>query len=237
MEIRINKFLSAAGICSRREADRWISEGRVRIDDELAAAGSKVYDGQSVYVDGKAVNMDKDIVLLAFYKPVGIVCTTTDKQGNNNIVDYIGYPKRVYPVGRLDKDSEGLILMTNQGALMDQILRAANGHEKEYLVTVNKPIDSTFLKKMESGVYLSELQKTTKPCRIQKVNSHMFRLILTQGLNRQIRRMCKELGYRVESLKRIRIMNIQLGDLNKGEYRAVTEDEYRELLSQLSKSM
>lgn len=233
MEIRINKFLSAAGVCSRREADRRVAAGRVKIDGSVAETGSKVCSGQTVYVDGKPVALDKDVVLLAFYKPVGIVCTTTNKQGEHNIVDYIGYPKRVYPIGRLDKDSEGLILMTNQGEITDKILRSANGHEKEYLVTVHKPINRIFINKMESGVYLSALGQTTKPCRMRQVAPQTFRLILTQGLNRQIRRMCKELGYHVVSLKRIRIMNIWLGDLKAGEYREVTQEEYQELIAQL----
>ncbi len=233
MEIRINKYLSEAGVCSRREADRLLQQGRVRIDDELAQMGSKVTDGQTVYVDGCAIALEEEDILLVFNKPVGIVCTTTDKQGKNNIVDYIGYPKRIYPIGRLDKDSNGLILMTNNGEISDKILRSVNGHEKEYVVTVNKDIDTTFIKKMSGGLYLKELERTTKPCKVYKEGKRTFRIVLTQGLNRQIRRMCETLGYRVMKLERIRIMNILLGDLPEGSYRDVTPQEYEDLKKQL----
>lgn len=233
MEIRINKYLSEAGYCSRREADRLVEAGRVSIDGTVALMGSKVGDNSRVTVDGKAVEKKADTVLLAFNKPVGIVCTTTDKQGNNNIVDYIGYPTRIYPVGRLDKDSEGLILMTNNGEIMDKILRAANGHEKEYVVETDKAVNSEFANKMAAGVYLKELDRTTRPCKVEIIGKKRFRIILTQGLNRQIRRMCSELGYKVVSLKRIRIMNIHLGELAVGEYREVTGEEYRELVEKL----
>lgn len=233
MEIRINKYLSSAGVCSRREADRLIAEGRVRIDDNIADMGSKVCDGQIVYVDGKPVKQEEEMILLAVNKPVGIVCTTTDKQGSNNIVDFVGYSKRVYPIGRLDKDSQGLILMTNNGGIMDKILRSANGHEKEYIVEVDKDINETFIKKMSAGVYLTELERKTKPCKVYKESKRRFRIILTQGLNRQIRRMCKELGYNVKTLKRIRIMNICLGDLPIGAVREVTDEEYKLLLKML----
>ena len=173
------------------------------------------------------------MILLAFNKPVGIVCTTTDKQGKDNIVDYIGYNKRIYPIGRLDKDSNGLILMTNNGEIMDKILRSTNGHEKEYIVEVNKDITDDFVKKMSDGVYLKELERTTKKCFVKKEGKRTFRIILTQGLNRQIRRMCENLGFKVVSLKRIRIINICLGDLKEGSYRKVTENEYKKLVSML----
>lgn len=233
MEVRVNKYLSSAGYCSRREADRLIEAGRVTIDGQTALIGSKVLGGQTVCVDGSAVVIEEEMILLAFNKPVGIVCTTTDKQGNNNIVDFIGYPKRIYPVGRLDKDSEGLILMTNNGEIMDRILRSANGHEKEYIVTVDRDIDDEFIKNMRNGIYLEELDRTTKACSVFKEGKRCFRIILTQGLNRQIRRMCESQGRNVVALKRIRIMNILLGDLKPGEYRSVTEQEYKILKEQL----
>lgn len=233
MEIRINKYLSGAGVCSRREADRLVAEGRVSIDGNIADMGSKVVPGQIVYVDGNPVKQEEELILLAVNKPVGIVCTTTDKQGDNNIVDFIGYPKRIYPVGRLDKDSEGLILMTNNGEIMDRILRSANGHEKEYIVEVDKEINDEFIKKLSGGIYLPELDRTTKPCKVYEEGRKRFRIILTQGLNRQIRRMCKELGYTVKKLKRIRIMNICLGDLPTGAIRKVTGEEYKKLMEKL----
>lgn len=234
MEVRINKYLSAAGFCSRREADRLVEAGRVSIDGRVAGMGDKVSDGQKVQVDNKDISVEKEKILLVFNKPAGIVCTTTDSQGANNIVDYIGYNKRIYPIGRLDKDSHGLILMTNNGEIMDKILRSANGHEKEYIVEVNKDIDDEFVKNMSNGVYLEELERTTLPCRVYKDGKRKFRIILTQGLNRQIRRMCDNLGYRVVDLKRIRIMNIVLGDLKEGSYRNVTDKEYGRLLSMLN---
>lgn len=234
MEVRINKYLSAAGFCSRREADRLVEAGRVSIDGRIAGMGDKVSDGQKVQVDNKDISVEDEKILLAFNKPAGIVCTTTDSQGANNIVDYIGYNKRIYPIGRLDKDSHGLILMTNNGEIMDKILRSANGHEKEYIVEVNKDIDDEFVKNMSKGVYLEELERTTLPCRVYKDGKRNFRIILTQGLNRQIRRMCDNLGYRVVDLKRIRIMNIVLGDLKEGSYRNVTDKEYSRLLSMLN---
>ncbi len=227
--MRINKYLSSAGYCSRREADRLIEAGKVTIDGTVALMGSQVEEGQSVCVDGKRIDMEEKKILLAVNKPVGIVCTTTDKQGKNNIVDFIGYPKRIYPVGRLDKDSCGLILMTNNGDIMDKILRSTNGHEKEYIVEVDRDIDDEFIRKMQSGVYLTELDRKTKPCKVYKEGKRRFRIIITQGLNRQIRRMCTECGAEVVSLKRIRIMNILLGDLPTGAYRELSEEEYREL--------
>lgn len=234
METRINKYLSAAGVCSRREADRMVEEGRITINGIVAEMGSKISAGDEVCVDGKRVNAEEKEVLLAVNKPVGIVCTTTDKQGRNNIVDFINYPQRIYPIGRLDKDSEGLILMTNNGEIMDRILRSANGHEKEYIVTVNKKIDSEFIRKMSGGIYLEELERTTNKCLVEKLSSQSFRIILTQGLNRQIRRMCAACGYKVIKLKRIRIMNIELGDLKTGEYKDVTKAEYDKLLRMLN---
>ncbi len=235
METRINKYLSQSGYCSRRQADKLIEEKRVTIDGKIAVMGDKVSDLQKVCVDGRIIDNNEKEVLLAFYKPVGIVCTTTDKQGDNNIVDYIGYEQRIYPVGRLDKDSEGLILMTNNGEITDKILRAANGHEKEYIVKVDKKINEDFIRKMSEGVYIKELDVTTRKCFVQKQSDKAFRIILTQGLNRQIRRMCETLGYKVTHLKRIRIMNILLGDLKEGEYRELEKEEYNKLIKDLYK--
>lgn len=235
METRINKYLSQSGYCSRRQADKLIEEKRVTIDGKIAVMGDKVSNSQKVCVDGSVIDNNEKEVLLAFYKPVGIVCTTTDKQGDNNIVDYIGYEQRIYPVGRLDKDSEGLILMTNNGEITDKILRAANGHEKEYIVKVDKKINEDFIRKMSEGVYIKELDVTTRKCFVQKQSDKVFRIILTQGLNRQIRRMCETLGYKVTHLKRIRIMNILLGDLKEGEYRELEKEEYNKLIKDLYK--
>ena len=224
--MRINKYLSAQGVCSRREADRLLEAGRITVDGVTAMCGQQVDDNSVICIDGSRISDEKpQDVLMAFNKPRGIVCTTTDNQGKNNIVDYIGYDKRIYPVGRLDKDSDGLILLTNNGEITDKILRSVNGHEKEYVVKVNKKITDTFLKSMADGVYLKELDVTTKPCRISRINSYTFRIILTQGLNRQIRRMCLESGYKVESLTRVRIMNIELGGLKIGEYRIIEGKE------------
>ncbi len=232
--IRINKFLSELGICSRRKADSLIKEGRVKIEEKIAVLGDTVASGQSVYVDNSLVgdiSMLSKIapVLLAANKPRGIVCTTTDNDRAANIVELINYPSRIYPIGRLDKESEGLILMTNQGDLVNKILKASNYHEKEYVVKVDKPINESFLEHMSSGVYLSELKVKTRACRIYKKNKNTFNIILTQGLNRQIRRMCSELGYNVLELKRIRIMNIKLENLKPGEYRRLGIDVIKSL--------
>ena len=224
--MRINKYLSAQGVCSRREADRLLEAGRITVDGVTAMCGQQVDDNSVICIDGSRISDEKpQDVLMAFNKPRGIVCTTTNNQGKNNIVDYIGYDKRIYPVGRLDKDSDGLILLTNNGEITDKILRSVNGHEKEYVVKVNKKITDTFLKNMADGVYLKELDVTTKPCSISRINNYTFRIILTQGLNRQIRRMCQESGYKVESLTRVRIMNIELGGLKIGEYRIIEGKE------------
>ncbi|MFQ8647229.1 MAG: pseudouridine synthase [Lachnospira sp.] len=224
--MRINKYLSAQGVCSRREADRLLEAGRITVDGVTAMCGQQVDDNSVICIDGSRISDEKpQDVLMAFNKPRGIVCTTTDNQGKNNIVDYIGYDKRIYPVGRLDKDSDGLILLTNNGEITDKILRSVNGHEKEYVVKVNKKITDTFLKSMADGVYLKELDVTTKSCSISRINNYTFRIILTQGLNRQIRRMCQESGYKVESLTRVRIMNIELGGLKIGEYRIIEGKE------------
>ncbi len=233
--VRINKFLSEAGVCSRREADKKIEAGEVTIDGRIAGAGDKVAPGQTVYVNGAVVQKEEEMVLLAMNKPVGIVCTA-EKREKNNIIDYINYPKRVYPVGRLDKDSEGLILLTNNGDIVNKMMRAANMHEKEYIVTVNRPVSDSFLRGMAGGVPLTELNTTTRKCHVKKLSNRTFKIILTQGLNRQIRRMCEYFGYRVEKLVRVRIMNIELGELQTGEYRQVTKEEYRKLLALIRNS-
>lgn len=233
--VRINKFLGSAGYCSRREADRLVDEGRVFIDGNMADMGSRVMPGQKVYVDGKAVVPEEENILIAVNKPRGIVCTTTDKQGANNIVDFLGCDKRIYPVGRLDKDSEGLLLMTNDGELMNNILTGKNEHEKEYIVEVDKNLSDDFERRMSEPMYLKELDKTTRPCRVIKTGKKTFRIILKQGLNRQIRRMCSNLGYKVVKLKRIRIMNIELNDLPAGATRKIEGSEYEKLMNLINK--
>lgn len=233
--VRINKFLGSAGYCSRREADRLVGEGRVFIDGNMADMGSRVMPGQKVYVDGKAVVPEEENILIAVNKPKGIVCTTTDKQGANNIVDFLGCDKRIYPVGRLDKDSEGLLLMTNDGELMNNVLTGKNEHEKEYIVEVDKNLSDDFERRMSEPMYLKELDKTTRPCRVIKTGKKTFRIILKQGLNRQIRRMCSNLGYKVVKLKRIRIMNIELNDLPAGATRKIEGSEYEKLMNLINK--
>ena len=233
--VRINKFLSAAGVCSRREAGRQIEAGNVTIDGHLAEAGSRVLPGQKVLFQGTLVEKEEERILLAFHKPVGIVCTA-EKREKNNIVDFIHYPKRIYPVGRLDKDSSGLIFLTNQGDMVNKMMRAANMHEREYVVTVNKPLTEFFLRGMAHGVPLAELGVTTRKCLVKKQGKRKFGIVLTQGYNRQIRRMCEYFDYRVESLKRVRIMNISLGDLQPGEYRHITEKEFSQIQKMLAKS-
>lgn len=229
-KMRINKYLSKVGVCSRREADRLLQAGRIMVDGRTAGVGDFVCSGQFVCVDGKEVVPSQSKVLIAFHKPEGIVCTS-NKQDANNIIDYIQFPTRIYPVGRLDKDSRGLILLTNDGELTDRILRGRNGHEKEYVVTVNKPLKEEVVKAMRQGVPI--LDTITRPCTIEMLDPRCFRIILTQGLNRQIRRMCEYFGYRVVSLKRVRIMNILLGDLPEGSWRHVTGKEWDQLENSL----
>ena len=233
-EIRLNKYLSEKGICSRREADRLVEAGKVLVDGKPAVMGMKIHPGQSVECNGKVVGGKVKPVLLVVNKPRGIVCTTSDTNRAVNIVEFLDYPSRIYPVGRLDKDSEGLLLMTNQGDLVNKIMRARNAHEKEYMVTVDKPLTKAFLKAMAEGVPI--LDTVTRPCNIRAVGVREFRIILTQGLNRQIRRMCEYLGYQVQTLKRVRIMNIRLGNLKTGDFRKVTSEEYQQLLSMLEDS-
>ncbi|MFI1771715.1 pseudouridine synthase [Thalassobellus citreus] len=226
---RINKFLSEVGYCSRREADKLIEAGRVTINGVIPEKGTKIAPNDVVHVDGVEIaNKKEAFVYLAFNKPVGIVCTTDTGVEKDNIIDFINYHKRIFPIGRLDKPSEGLILLTDDGDIVNKILRASNNHEKEYIVTVDKPISQTFLERMRNGILLEELKKTTNKCAVKKINSHTFSIILTQGLNRQIRRMCEYLTYEVETLKRVRIMNINL-DVPVGEYRELTKEEFLEL--------
>ena len=231
--VRINKYLGDAGVCSRREADKYIEQGKVTIDGKVAEMGSRVFPGQKVTFNGKELKKQEEQVLIAFYKPVGIVCTT-DTREPDNVIDFLNYGKRIYPIGRLDKDSEGLLLLTNDGDIVNKILRAGNHHEKEYLVTVNKPITPEFLKGMAGGVPI--LDTVTKPCKIEPTGKCSFKIILTQGLNRQIRRMCEYFDYRVLSLKRVRIMHIQLGHFKPGTYRNLSAGELERLQNVLKNS-
>ena len=231
-EIRINKYLSDMGICSRREADRLIMEGKVLVDGRPALTGMKIRRDQVVICDGKRA-AEPEKVLLAVNKPRGIVCTTSQKDRAMNSVEMVDYPVRVYPVGRLDKDSEGLIFLTNQGELVDQMMRGSHGHEKEYVVRVDRPVTGEFAGKMAAGVYLEELDVTTRPCKVRITGEREFHIILTQGLNRQIRRKSKTFGYHVRELCRIRIMNIKLGSLETGAWRKVTPEEYGQLTEML----
>ena len=233
--IRINKFLSEAGVCSRREADRQIEAGNVTIDGRTAVTGDKVIEGQKVCFNGNEVTKEQEMILIAFNKPVGIVCTA-EKREKNNVIDYINFPKRIYPIGRLDKDSKGLLLLTNNGDIVNKMMRSGNMHEKEYIVTVNKPISDSFIRGLAGGVPLVELGVTTRKCHVKKLSNKTFKIILTQGYNRQIRRMCEYFGYSVVDLERVRIMNITLGDLKEGEYRDITAQEYGQLKKMISNS-
>lgn len=224
--MRLNKFLSESGICSRREADRQIEAGNVRVNGAVATLGTQVTESDEVKYGDRIVQAVTEKVVIAFYKPVGIECTSS-LDVKDNIISYMNYPTRIFPVGRLDKNSEGLILMTNDGDLSNGILKARYFHEKEYLVTVNKPISRVFLNRMSEGVEI--LDTVTRPCSVERVDDRTFRIVLTQGLNRQIRRMCEALDYEVVKLKRIRVSNILLGELKKGEWRHLTELELREL--------
>lgn len=230
--IRINKYLSQVGYCSRREADKLLLEKRILINDLLPEMGTKVLENDEVKVDGKPVKAEEDEkVYMIFNKPKGIVCTTDSGVEKDNIIDYINYPTRIYPVGRLDKISEGLIFLTNDGEIVNKILRARHYHEKEYVVKVNKPVTNSFLNAMQNGVDI--LDTKTRPCKVSKVNQNTFKIVLTQGLNRQIRRMCEALNYRVIALKRIRIMHITL-DIPVGQYRMFSKEELEKLNEQVS---
>lgn len=225
-EVRLNKYISETGFCSRREADKLIEQGRVKIDGVKASTGMKVSKGQSVFIDGKPLKVENELVYIALNKPVGITCTTESKI-KGNIVDFINHEKRIFPIGRLDKDSQGLIFMTNDGDIVNKILRAGNNHEKEYIVTVNKTITDEFIKGMSNGVPI--LGTVTKKCLVKKESKNSFKIILTQGLNRQIRRMCEYFGYEVKKLERIRIMNVSLGNLKIGSWRYLTKKELAEI--------
>ena len=232
--VRLNKFLSEKGICSRREADRLVDEGKVMVNGVCAVMGQKVSSADEIVVDGKKVSTKQvKPVLIAVNKPAGIVCTTARFEGEKNIVDMVKYPTRIYPIGRLDKESEGLILMTNLGDLANEISKASNSHEKEYVVTVNNQVTESFLDKMRRGMHLEELNADTMPCVCTKTGNREFHIILKPGLNRQIRRMCAACGYRVETLKRIRIMNIHLGNIPQGNFRNVTDAEFDKLIKDL----
>lgn len=220
--ISLNKYISDTGFCSRREADDYIAQGRVTINDEAAIAGNRVYEGDVVEIDGEPIKKKKKTIYIAFNKPEGIT-STTDEKDRTNIIHYIRHKDRIFPIGRLDKDSEGLIFLTNDGNIVNKILRAGNEHEKEYMVTVDKPITPEFVKKMSEGVRI--LGKRTKPCKVSAIGKYVFRIILTQGMNRQIRRMCFALEYKVKKLVRVRIMNVSLGKLPLGQWRYLTQEE------------
>ena len=236
--MRLNKFLASIGVCSRREADKAIEAGRVMINGQVVELGATVGDEDLVSFDGRYIGMGKDVekikpIIIAFNKPEGLVCTTSDNDGAMNVVDYIGMNERIYPVGRLDKDSSGLLLLTNQGSLTNSLLRAANYHEKEYIVKVNKDIDDAFINKMANGIYLYELKTKTRKCKVKKLNKNTFSIVLTQGLNRQIRRMCLACGMKVQKLNRVRIVNIKLDGLALGDYRNLSDEEVRKLYKEL----
>jgi 23S rRNA pseudouridine2604 synthase len=226
--VRLNKYISETGVCSRREADKWIEAGRVTLNGVPAMLGHKVAQGDEVRIDGNPIGAKKKAVYIALNKPVGITCTT-EAHVEDNIVRFVGHSERIFPVGRLDKDSEGLILLTNDGDIVNEILRSENEHEKEYVVSVNRPITDLSLKMLASGVKIMGV--TTKPCKVERVDAETFRLVLTQGLNRQIRRMCSALGYRVRRLQRVRISALHVGALRAGEWRYLSDSEVALLLA------
>lgn len=231
--VSLNKYISDTGFCSRREADDYISQGRVTINDEPAITGNRVYDGDVVEIDGERIKKKTKTVYIAFNKPEGIT-STTDTKDKTNIIDYINYKQRIFPVGRLDKESEGLIFLTNDGNIVNKILRAGNNHEKEYIVTVDKPITTDFIKSMSEGVRI--LGTKTKPCKVSQETKFIFRITLTQGMNRQIRRMCDALTYKVKKLVRVRIMNVSLGKLPVGHWRFLTNEEVEMINKMVSSS-
>lgn len=231
--VRLNKYLSEAGVCSRREADRLIASGRVTVDGRPGETGQKVYPGQKVCIGKKAISRQEEMIVLAVNKPVGIVCTE-DRRERSSIIRFLDYPVRITYVGRLDKDSRGLLLMTNNGDIINKIMRAANRHEKEYKVTVDRAVTEEFLEQMAGGVPI--LDTVTRPCRVRKVGKYTFSIVLTQGMNRQIRRMCEALGYQVKDLVRTRILNIELGNLKEGKYRRVSDEELNELYERIRDS-
>lgn len=225
--MRLNKYISETGVCSRREADKWIEAGRVTCNGEKAALGTQVADGDEVRIDGVVLGAKKKQIYIVLNKPVGIICTT-ETHVKDNIIEHVGFPERIFPVGRLDRDSEGLILLTNNGDIVNEILRSENNHEKEYMVSVDRPITDLALRMLASGVKI--MGDVTKPARVERISSQVFRIILTQGLNRQIRRMCSALGYKAQRLQRVRIMNIHLGTLKAGHWRHLSAVELAGLL-------
>lgn len=228
-EIRLNKYLAECGICSRREADKMIEAGKVTVNGKVAGMGVKVTELDTVLVGKKVLHSRNEKVVLAYYKPVGVTCTEKDRFADRKVTEEIGYPVRITYAGRLDKDSEGLLLLTNDGELIQQMMKASNGHEKEYVVKTRQEVTEEFLARLRGGVYLKELEKTTRPCQAEQLGKYAFRIILTQGLNRQIRRMCQAYGREVVSLKRVRIMNITIDKLQQGKYRRIEGEELREL--------
>lgn len=228
-EIRLNKYLAQCGVCSRRDADKLIAAGGVMVNGKPADMGTKVTQADRVMVGKKLLSGREEKVVLAYYKPIGVTCTERDKFAKRKVIDEIGYPARVTYAGRLDKDSEGLLLLSNDGDLIQRMMKASNGHEKEYIVKLKQEITDRFLENMGKGVFLEEFHRTTLPCKIEKIGKYTFRIVLTQGMNRQIRRMCKALGMEVLSLKRVRVMNIRLDGLQAGGYRSVTGEELKEL--------
>ncbi len=238
--MRLNKFISDAGFCSRRKADELIQSGKITVNGKVAVPGMKVTRNDEVMMGLLRIELDEELVLIAYNKPEGIECTT-NRSVPNNIVDVIHIEKRIYPVGRLDKDSTGLILLTNDGSIVNKMMKASTFHEKEYVVAVNKSINWNFISKMREGVTITQFDKdkkkfrvTTRPCQVEQIGDKLFKIILTQGYNRQIRRMCEELGYRVKGLKRTRIMNIELGNLEPGMYRNVTDEEIKGILAEIN---
>ena len=225
--MRLNKYISETGVCSRREADKWIDAGRVTWNGEVATLGTRITEGDKVCIDGEPIGTKKQQIYIALNKPVGVTCTT-ETHIEDNVIDLVGHPERIFPIGRLDKDSEGLILLTNNGDIVNEILRAENNHEKEYLVTVDRPITDLALKMLGEGVKI--MGELTKPAQVIRIDQRSFRIILTQGLNRQIRRMCSALGYKAQRLQRVRIMNVHLGSLRAGQWRPLTERELTGLL-------
>ncbi len=233
---RLNKYLASCGVCSRREADRLIEEGQVTVNGAAAQVGTQVDSTDKITVRGKLLHGKEEKVVFAYYKPVGVVCTERDKFADKKISDMVHFPVRVTYAGRLDKDSEGLLLLTNDGALIEAMMRGSSGHEKEYIVRLNKEVTDEFVSKMASGVYLRELKVKTRPCRVEKVGKFTFRIVLTQGLNRQIKRMAQELGYHVSTIRRVRVVNVQLAGLQSGQFRQLKGEEldtlYRTCLTQ-----
>ncbi len=229
--VSLNKYISSTGICSRRVADTWIEAGQVKINGQVAQKGNRVRENDEVTINGKPLRAKPAPVYIALNKPPGITCTT-DLKDKDNIIDFVKHPKRIFPIGRLDKASTGLIFLTNDGDIVNEILRVENNHEKEYIVTVDRPVTQNFIQRMSNGLPI--LGTVTKPCIVQKLHNHGFKIILTQGLNRQIRRMCEYLDYKVVTLKRVRILNVELGDLKQGQWRDLTTEELRVLRERLA---